>query len=117
MPAEKKKAPAAKKKRIYQVAKTFSISNEALIDFLTENTDTVYCAREEALEPIGFEYEGEVPYADFSMPFRTELTKGASKIIIAGTPVGPLYRPLVVQGIYDALTTVLQGKEWPQLTS
>jgi len=37
LPAEKKKAPAAKKKRIYQVAKTFNISNEALIDFLTEN--------------------------------------------------------------------------------
>ena len=88
-----------------------------LVDFLTENTDTVYCAREEALEPIGFEYEGEVPYADFSLPFRTELTKGSSKIIIAGTPVGPVYRPLVVQGIYDALTTILKGKEWPQLTS
>jgi protoheme ferro-lyase len=88
-----------------------------LVDFLTENTDTVYCAREEALEPIEFEYEGEVPYTDFSRPFRTELTKGGTKITIAGTPVGPLYRPLVVQGIYDALTTVLEGKEWPQLTS
>jgi len=87
-----------------------------LVDFLSENTDTVYCAREEALEPIGFEYEGEVPYTDFSMPFRTELTKGASRIIIAGTPVGPIYRPLVVQGIYDALTTILLGKEWPQMT-
>ena len=88
-----------------------------LVDFLTENTDTVYCAREEALEPIGFEYEGEVPYGDFSVPFRTELTRGSSRIIIAGTPVGPIYRPLVVQGIYDVLTTVLEGKEWPQLTS
>ena len=88
-----------------------------LVDFLTENTDTVYCAREEALEPIGFEYEGEVPYADFSSPFRTELTKGSTRIIIAGTPVGPKYRALVVKGIYDSLATVLQGKEWPQLTS
>ena len=87
-----------------------------LVDFLTENTDTVYCAREEALEPIGFEYEGEVPYPDFSLPFRTELKQGATTIIIAGTPVGPQYRPLVVQGIYDALTTVLLGKEWPPLT-
>ena len=87
-----------------------------LVDFLTENTDTVYCAREEALEPIGFEYEGEVPYPDFSLPFRTELKPEATTIIIAGTPVGPHYRPLVVQGIYDALSTVLLGKKWPQLT-
>jgi len=88
-----------------------------LVDFLTENTDTVYCAREEALEPIGFEYEGKVPYLDFSVPFRTELSKGSTRIIIAGTPVGPKYRPLVAQGIYDALSTILQGKEWPQLIS
>ena len=37
-----------------------------LVDFMTENTDTVYCAREEALEPLGFVYEGTVPYEDFS---------------------------------------------------
>jgi len=70
-------------------------SSEALtmgVDFLSENTDTVYCAREEALEPIGFEYGGKVPYSDFSVPFRTELSKGSTRII-------------------------LQGKEWPQLIS
>jgi protoheme ferro-lyase len=88
-----------------------------LVDFLTENTDTVYCAREEALEPIDFEYEGNVPYADFSVPFRTELQKGRTKITIAGTPVGQKYRSLVVQGIYEAIATVLKGKEWPKLTS
>jgi protoheme ferro-lyase len=88
-----------------------------LVDFLTENTDTVYCAREEALEPLEFEYEGTVPYADFSQPFRTELQRGGTRIIIAGTPVGQKYRALVVQGIYDAISTVLQGKEWPKLTA
>jgi len=51
------------------------------------------------------------------VPFRTELSKGSTRIIIAGTPVGPKYRPLVAQGIYDALSTILQGKEWPQLIS
>ena len=89
-----------------------------LVDFLTENTDTVYCAREEALEPIGFEYEGEVPYTDFSLPFRTELKQGSDHYHHCRySGWARHYRPLVVQGIYDALTTVLLGKEWPQLTS
>ncbi len=87
-----------------------------LVDFVSENTDTVFCARDEALEPIGFDYGGQVPYADFSMPFRTELTHETTRIIVAGTPVGPQYRPLVARGIMDAVGTVLGGKPWPQLT-
>ena len=86
-----------------------------LVDFMTENTDTVYCAREEALEPINFEYGGMVPYNDFSRPFRTELTKGKTRIIIAGTPVGSRYRAEIAKGIYDSAATILQGKQWPQL--
>jgi len=86
-----------------------------LVDFMSENTDTVYCAREEALEPIKFEYEGIVPYNDFSQPFRTELTKDKTRIVIAGTPVGPRYRPDIARGIFDAAATILQGKQWPQL--
>jgi protoheme ferro-lyase len=86
-----------------------------LVDFMTENTDTVYCAREEALEPINFEYAGIVPYNDFSQPFRTELTKDKTRIVIAGTPVGSRYRIHVAKGIFDAVATILQGREWPQL--
>lgn len=86
-----------------------------LVDFMTENTDTVYCAREEALEPINFEYGGMVPYNDFSQPFRTELTKDKTRIIIAGTPVGSQYRAEIAKGIYDSAATILQGKQWPQL--
>jgi len=86
-----------------------------LVDFMTENTDTVYCAREEALEPINFEYGGMVPYNDFSRPFRTELTKDKTRIIIAGTPVGSRYRSEIAKGIYDSAATILQGKQWPQL--
>ena len=86
-----------------------------LVDFMTENTDTVYCAREEALEPINFEYGGIVPYNDFSQPFRTELIKDKTRIVIAGTPVGPKYRFHVARGIFDAAATILQGKQWPQL--
>ena len=86
-----------------------------LVDFMTENTDTVFCVRNEALEPLDFAYEGEVPYADFSQPFRTELTKDKTKFIVAGTPVGERYRPLVAQGIFDTLNTVLSEKKWPQL--
>jgi len=56
-----------------------------------------------------------VPYADFSEPFRTELTHGETRIIISGTPVGPKYRPLVARGITDSLATVLNGTPWPQL--
>ena len=86
-----------------------------LVDFMTENTDTVYCAREEALEPLNFKYAGTVPYADFASPFRTELTKNKTRIVIAGTPVGPRYRTEVAKGIFDAAATILQGKQWPQL--
>ena len=86
-----------------------------LVDFVSENTDTVFCARDEALEPIGFDYGGQVPYDDFSMPFRTELTHATTRIIVAGTPVGPTYRPLVARGIMDAVGTVLGNKPWPQL--
>jgi protoheme ferro-lyase len=86
-----------------------------LVDFMTENTDTVYCAREEALEPLGFEYDGTVPYTDFSLPFRTEFKKESTRVVITGTPVGLKYRPLVVDGIYDAISTVLKGAKWPEL--
>jgi len=87
-----------------------------LVDFVSENTDTVFCARDEALEPIEFAYDSTVPYADYSMPFRTELTHDNTRIIVAGTPVGPKYRPMVARGIMDALAIVLGGKPWPQLT-
>ncbi len=86
-----------------------------LVDFVSENTDTVFCARDEALEHIGFDYGGQVPYVDFSEPFRTELTHEATRIIVSGTPVGPKYRPLVARGVMDAIGTVLDGEPWPQL--
>jgi len=86
-----------------------------LVDFVSENTDTVFCARDEALEPIEFSYDGLVPYDDFSIPFRTELTHEQTRIIVSGTPVGPKYRPLVARGIMDSLATVLKGTPWPQL--
>ncbi len=86
-----------------------------LVDFLSENTDTVYCAREEALEPIHFEYGSTVPYNDFTKPFRTELKQGTTNIIVAGTPVGSRYQPIVSKGIFDAIATVLKGQKWPEL--
>ncbi len=84
-----------------------------LVDFMSENTDTVFCAREETLEPVHFTYTGQVPYTDFTKPFRTELQEGATKIIIAGAPVGDAYRPLVARGIFDAVATVLRKEPWP----
>ncbi|MCP4628423.1 MAG: hypothetical protein GY850_33655, partial [bacterium] len=86
-----------------------------LVDFMTENTDTVFCAREEAMEAIHFEYKGTVPYPDFTQPFRTDFMHDTTRVIVAGTPVGDRYRPMVSQGIYEAVTTVLKGKAWPQL--
>jgi hypothetical protein len=86
-----------------------------LVDFVSENTDSIFCARDEALEPIEFSYEGMVPYTDFSVPFRTELTHEQTRVIVAGTPVGPKYRPMVARGIVDAVGTVLAGRPWPQL--
>jgi hypothetical protein len=41
--------------------------------------------------------------------------KGDTTFIFAGAPVGPKYTPLVAQGIYDAIATVLKGKKWPDL--
>jgi protoheme ferro-lyase len=86
-----------------------------LVDFVSENTDTVFCARDESLEPIGFSHGEQVPYADFTMPFRTELSHEGLTIIIAGTPVGPKYRPLMARGVMDAIGTALAAQPWPQL--
>ena len=58
---------------------------------------------------------GIVPYNDFSQPFRTELTKDKTRIVIAGTPVGLTVPPEIARGIFDAAATILQGKQWPQL--
>jgi len=86
-----------------------------LIDFMSENTDTIYCVREEALEPIHFEYNGVVPYNDFDNPYRTVVSKEDTTFIVAGTAVGDKYRSHIAQGVYDTIATILQGKEWPEL--
>jgi len=83
---------------------------------MSENTDTIFCAREEALETIGFTYAGTVPYSDFSVPFRTDMRYGATRIILSGAPVGDMYRPMLARGIFDALSTVLRAEAWPALT-
>jgi protoheme ferro-lyase len=86
-----------------------------LAEFLTENTDSVFCAREEVLEPLHFEYKGQVPYNDYTMRYRTVLKKNETTYTIAGTPVDPKYRVHVSQAFHDAITTVLDGKKWPNL--
>lgn len=86
-----------------------------MIDFMSENTDTIYCAREEALGPVHFEYDGTVPYSDFDHPYRSVVSKGATTFIVAGTAVGDKYRPHIARGIYDTIAAVLQGRKWPEL--
>jgi len=86
-----------------------------LVDFTSENTDTIFAMRLETFESLHFEYGGEVPYRDPSKPYRTELREGKSRIVVAGVPVGPKYRPYLSQGMFDAIATVLRGQEWPQL--
>lgn len=88
-----------------------------LVDFMSENTDTIFCAREEALEPTGFTYVGQVPYTDFSVPFRTDMQYGATRIIISGAPVGDTYRPMLARGIFDALSTILRTEPWPDFAA
>ena len=85
-----------------------------LVDFMAENTDSIFAMRIETFEHMHFHYEGKVPYSDFSQPFRTELKEGKSRIVVAGTPVGK-YRPFITQGYFDAIATVLREEEWPQL--
>jgi protoheme ferro-lyase len=86
-----------------------------LVDFLSENTDTIFAMRLETFEKLHFKYGSQVPYPDFNKPYRTELQSGKTKITVAGTPVGERYRPHIAQGIFDAAATVLSGKEWPLL--
>jgi protoheme ferro-lyase len=86
-----------------------------LVDFLCENTDSIFAMRLETFEKLHFKYDAQVPYPDFNQPYRTELQSGKTKIIVAGTPVGERYRPYIAQGIFDAAATVLKGKEWPLL--
>lgn len=86
-----------------------------LVDFMTENTDSIFAMRLETFESLNFKFEGQVPYADFTKPYRTELSSGNTKITVAGTPVGDRYRPYVSQGYHDAVTTILRNEKWPQL--
>jgi hypothetical protein len=100
-----------------------------MVDFTSENTDTIFAMRLETFEPIKFEYEGQVPYTDWSKPYRTELKGGKdfhytlkdekseskSWVIVPGVPVGPRYRPYFSQGLVDCIVTVLKGEKWPQL--
>ncbi len=86
-----------------------------LVDFLSENTDTIFAHPTESLEPLHFKYDGQVPYPDFDKPFRLELKSGPTRVVSAGCPVGKRYRPFISRGIFDALATVLRGEKWPQL--
>ena len=86
-----------------------------LVDFPSENTDSLFAHPAESLEPLHFKYNGEVPYPDFDKPFRLELKKGKTRVVSAGCPVGDRYRPHISRGIFDAVATVLRQEEWPQL--
>jgi protoheme ferro-lyase len=100
-----------------------------MVDFTSENTDTIFAMRLETFEPLHFKYQGQVPYTDWSKPFRTELKggkdfhyqlknekeEGKSRIVVLGVPVGPRYRPYVSQGLAESIATVLKGEKWPQL--
>lgn len=85
-----------------------------LVDFMAENTDSIFAMRLETFEHLHFKYEEQVPYADFSQPFRSELLEGKTRIVVAGTPAGK-YRQDIVQGIFDAIATVLREDKWPLL--
>jgi hypothetical protein len=100
-----------------------------MVDFTSENTDSIFAMRVETFEPLHFEYKDQVPYADWSKPFRTELKGGkdfhftledgkeesTSRVIVLGVPVGQRYRPYVSQGLFECIATVLKGEKWPQL--
>ncbi|MCX8043632.1 MAG: ferrochelatase [Desulfobacterota bacterium] len=86
-----------------------------LVDFMSENTDSIFAHPTESLEPLHFEYTGEVPYYDFNKPFRLELRHGTTTIISAGCPVGDRYRPFISRGFFDAAATVLRGEPWPEI--
>ncbi len=99
------------------IEKQYDVIIFVLVDFLSENTDTIFCAREETLKPIHFKHKDHVPYTDYSQPFRTELNHASTEIIIAGAPVGDTYRPLIARGIFDAVATALREESWPDLQS
>ena len=86
-----------------------------LVDFMSENTDSIFAHPTESLEPLHFAYPGEVPYYDFTRPLRLEVQHGSTTIISAGCPVGDRYRPYIAQGLSDAVATVLRDEPWPEL--
>ncbi len=86
-----------------------------MVDFLSENTDTLFAHPAESLEPLHFAYKDEVPYYDFDKPFRLELQHGKTRVVSAGCPVGDRYRPHLSQGVFEAIATVLREEPWPEL--
>lgn len=86
-----------------------------LVDFMSENTDSIFAHPTESLEPLHFQYDGEVPYYDFDKPFRLELKSGKTRVVSAGCPVGDRYRPHISKGIFEAVATALRGEPWPEL--
>jgi hypothetical protein len=85
--------------------------------------------RLETFEPLHFEYTDQVPYADWSKPFRTELRGGkdfhftledgkeesTARVVVLGVPVGSRYRQYLSQGLFECIATALKGEKWPQL--
>jgi hypothetical protein len=100
-----------------------------MVDFASENTDSIFAMRLETFEPLHFEYGEPVPYSDWAKPFKTELKGGkdfhfaleeeneesTARVVVTGTPVGQRYRPHISQGLFDSIATVLRGEPWPQL--
>jgi len=100
-----------------------------MVDFTSENTDSIFAMRLETFEPLHFAYTGQVPYSDWSNPFSTELKGGkdfhyklkdsgeesAARVVALGVPVGPRYRPYVSRSLVDCIATVLKEETWPQL--
>jgi protoheme ferro-lyase len=86
-----------------------------LVDFVSETTDSIFAMRYETFEKAHFAYDKQVPYADFTKPFRSEFTEGKTRVVVAGTPVGNRYRPHIAQGVFDSIATVLRGQPWPLL--
>lgn len=105
-------------KQAYEIAisEGYDYVIEIPTDFLYENTDLmIHHARKKFLPFSTYSQYDPVDYPDWDQPLVRKFVEGKTTGIYLGVPVGERYRPYVVRGIFDSVSSILNFKERHQI--